>query len=350
MSPRTTPHNHPQRRRLAGLALAALVALTVAGDASAAPPSKHVGQGTDTPIDRIIQRSQPADLPQGATPSPGAGIASLRERGPRLSFPGKAPVDARAAVARATAHAARRKKRRRVRQNGPWRGAYNANPNLQIGRLFFDDQPGPGERWSHCSATAVNSENRSLVATAGHCVYDPFTGAWSENIMFCPGYERGCNLGVWHARHVFTTNNWFGAADLNDDMAVVLVSPNESGYLVDTVGGQGITFNENVGLARHAFGYPISDSRWPAYRYSGEDLIYCPGTDYYASGSIVIGCTMTGGASGGPWISGFDASGLGYLNGINSNKPGPRRTGAKIMASPYLGDAEAGLFNYTRAL
>jgi hypothetical protein len=349
MSPRSTTQNQPQRRRLAGLALAALVALGAASDASAAPPSKHVPQGTRTPIERIVQEAVPAEAPRSGLPQAGAGIASLRERGPRQSFPGKAPKEASAAVVRATASAARRK-RRRVRQNGAWRGAYNANPNLQIGRLFFDDQPGPGERWTHCSATAVNSENRSLVATAGHCVYDPFTGVWSENILFCPGYERGCKLGVWRARNVFTTNNWFGAGDLNDDMAVVLVSPNESGYLVDVVGGQGITFNENVGLGRHAFGYPVSDSRWPAYRYSGEDLIYCPGTDSYASGSIVIPCTMTGGASGGPWISGFDASGLGYVNGINSNKPGPRRTGAKIMASPYLGAAEAGLFNYTRAL
>jgi hypothetical protein len=343
MSTRTTRQTQPQRRRLAGLALAALVTLTVAAEADAAPPSKHVAPRTSTPMQRIIDQAVPAEAPETPAPTPGAGIASLRERGPRLSMPGRAPAHANAAATRAIATAARRK-RRRVRQNGAWRGAYDANPNLQIGRLFFDDQPGPGERWTHCSATAVNSENRSLVATAGHCVYDPFTGVWSENIMFCPGYERGCKLGIWQARDIYTTNAWFGTADFNEDMAIVLVSPNESGYLVDVVGGQGITFNENVGLGRHAFGYPVSDRRWPSYRYSGEDLIYCPGTDYYAAGSIVIGCTMTGGASGGPWISGFDSTGLGYVNGINSNKPR-----AKIMASPYLGEAEAGLFQTARA-
>jgi len=348
MSSRTTAQNQPQRRRLAGLALAALIALTPTAEAGAAPPSKHLGAGSSTPMQEIIEQAVPAEVPQTAAPDPTAGIASLRERGPRLSVPGTAPAHADAAVAQARA-AKRKKRKKRVRQNGAWRGAYNANPNLQIGRLFFDAQPGPGEEWTHCSATAVNSENRSLVATAGHCVFDPFTGTWYENIKFCPGYERGCNLGVWNARQVYTTNTWFGAADWNDDMAVVLVGPNESGYLVDVVGGQGITFNENIGLARHAFGYPVSDYRWPAYRYSGEDLIYCPGTDSYASGSIVIACTMTGGASGGPWISNFDSSGLGYVNGINSNKPGPRKTGAKIMASPYLGEAEAALFQYTRA-
>jgi hypothetical protein len=344
MSLSTITASEPQRRRLTGLALAVLISLTAASDAAAAPPSKRVVDTTATPMQRIIEQSEPAAVPQTPTAPAAAGIASLRERGPRLSVPGVAP--ARASDATAEANAARRvRRKRRVRQNGLWRGAYNANPNLQVGRLFFDDRPGPGENWTHCSATAVNSENRSLVATAGHCVYDVFTGTWSENIMFCPGYERGCKLGVWHARTAFTTNAWFAAADANEDMAVVLVSPNSSGYLVDVVGGQGITFNADVGFARHAFGYPASDSRWPAYRYSGEDLVYCPGTDSYASGSIVIRCTMTGGSSGGPWISGFDSSGLGYVNGINSNKPH-----AKLMASPYLGAAELGLFQYTRGI
>lgn len=348
MSTRTTSQNRPQRRRLAGLALAAFIALTPAADAAVAPPSKHLGAGSSTPMQEIIEQAEPAEVPQTATPAPAAGIASLQERGKRLSVRGTAPEHADAVAASAKA-AKRKKRKKRVRQNGAWRGAYNANPNLQIGRLFFDAKPGPGEEWTHCSATAVNSENRSLVTTAGHCVYDAFTGTWYENLMFCPGYERGCNLGIWTARQVYTTNNWFAMGDFNDDMAVVLVNPNESGYLVDVVGGQGITFNENVGLARHAFGYPVSDPRWPAYRYSGEDLIYCPGTDSYAAGSIVIGCTMTGGASGGPWISAFDTTGLGYVNGINSNKPGPRHKGAKIMVSPYLGEAEAALYQYARA-
>jgi V8-like Glu-specific endopeptidase len=337
--------------RLSALALTALITLTAASEAAAAPPSKRIGDTSDTPIQQIIQQSEPAEAPQVPFTPPTAGIARLPERGKPLSVPGAAAAQAHSA---ARADAAKRKKKnkkkkKRVAQNGKWHGAYNANPNLQVGRLFFDQKPGPGEDWTHCSATAINSENRSLVATAGHCVYDSFTG-WSESMMFCPGYERSCKLGVWHARTAYTTNAWFAATDFNEDMAVVLVSPNEQGYLVDVVGGQGITFNQNVGLARHAFGYPASDSRWPAYRYNGEDLIYCPGTDYYAAGSIVIPCTMTGGSSGGPWISSFDASGLGYVNGINSNKPGPRRTGAKIMASPYLGEAEAQLFQYTRGI
>jgi V8-like Glu-specific endopeptidase len=34
-------------------------------------------------------------------------------------------------------------------------------------------QQGAGEDWRQCSATAVSSQNKSLVITAGHCVYTP---------------------------------------------------------------------------------------------------------------------------------------------------------------------------------
>jgi hypothetical protein len=339
-------------RRIAPIALAALVALVATTEAAAAPPSKHFGpsqQRSGVPIAKIIRNAEPMAIPEAPAQTPIAGMAKLPERGPRLSVRGTAAAHATAAGVSTRATVARRNQRRKLFKNGRWPGAYYATPNAQVGRLFFDKQPGPGEKWGRCSATAVNSENKSLVATAGHCVVDPFTRTWYEHIQFCPGYERGCKLGVWHARQVYTTNTWFGAGNFADDMAVVLVNPNERGYLVDAVGAQGITFNANVGVRRLALGYPGADARWPQYRYDGEDLVYCPGVDRYASGNIVIGCTMTGGSSGGPWLTGSDSNGFGFVNGINSHKPGPRSISGKVMASPYLGDAEASLFQYARA-
>jgi V8-like Glu-specific endopeptidase len=350
MSTRNSTRTRPQRRRLAGLALAALITLAPAADAAADIPSRQVGPA-EKPVamDRILEEANPLPVPQTAG-LPAAAIAAERPSGPRIAVRGTAPRSARSgAMKRKSKRARRARKRGRLVQNGPWGGTFNTNPNLQIGKLYFDVQPGPGVRWSHCSATAVNSENRSLVMTAGHCVYDPSTGAWSEDLRFCPGYERGCGLGVWRARHIFTTPGWYRSGSWADDTAVVLVNPNASGNLVDVVGGQGITFNENVGLDRHAFGYPAADSRWPRYRYDGEDLIYCRGRDRYSAGNLIIGCTMTGGSSGGPWLSGFDSTGLGYLNGVNSHKPGPRPQSGKVVASPYFGNAENILFQTARA-
>jgi hypothetical protein len=345
MSKPSTTRISPQRGRLAGLAIAVAVALTPAAEASAQQPtSKRVEpseQRREFPMQQIIERAEALEMPQHATPA-AAGIASARPSGPRISVPGVAPKQAAAAIQRTAGMTL--KSSRRLRQNGAWTGPFNANPNLQVGKLFFDVKPGPGVKWSHCSATAVNSENRSLVITAGHCLYEHRTASWSEHVQFCPGYEYGCGLGVWHARQLSITGRWYREQHFGDDVAAVVVNPNERGRLVDVVGGQGINFNDYVGLTRHAFGYPVSDWRWPSYRYDGEDLIHCPGKDRYSSGVIAIACTMTGGASGGPWLGRFDVNGVGYVNGVNSYKPR-----GEVVASPYFDAAEARLFQSTRA-
>jgi hypothetical protein len=247
-------------------------------------------------------------------------------------------------------------------QNGAWPYSYNSNPNRQVGKLFFDTQPGAGESWSHCTATAVNSENRSLVLTAGHCVFRPDpdgngiisgNGHWYENFQFCPGYENGCNLGVWRYRNVSTTFTWFGGYgsshyyDYRDDIGVLLVNPNSSGYIVNALGGHGISFNAASNQYRYSFGYPVSDWRWPEYSYSGEDMIYCPEYSYADSsipGTMWLSCTMTGGSSGGPWLTNVQSNWLGYVNSVNSHKP----YGGKWMQGPYFDGEESYLFNYWR--
>jgi hypothetical protein len=254
-----------------------------------------------------------------------------------------------------------------LRQNGLWAGTYDSNPNAQVGKLYFDTKPGPGESWSHCSATVINSENRSLVLTAGHCIYNPDpdgdgviagNGYWYENFQFCPGYEYGCKLGTWYPRttgnSVWTTSSWYYGSgtrhwyDYKDDIGILLMAPSATkGNIVDAVGGQGILFNAGLGLSTTAFGYPVTDSRWPGYTYTGEDLDYCPGVPGYDGlGHLKLACTMTGGASGGPWIISPNGSWLGYVNSVNSHKP----WGAKYMGGPYFGAAEQQLFNQTRAL
>jgi hypothetical protein len=359
------------RRLLAGAALTAGLTVGSAGGALAAdpdgpgglPPSKTVPTqerrlAKSTPIQEIKREADPLQTPRvlhPSTPEPEG------PDGPRLKVPGTAPSAARdaAGVAAAPAPAA-------AAQNGLWAGTFGTNPNRQVGKLYFDVQRGPGVTWSHCSATAVNSENKSMVVTAGHCVYNPDPdkdgdgrgdgivegdGFWYENVQFCPGYEYGCRLGIWYARQMYTTNSWFYGTgtprryDWSDDMAIVLVSPNPQGYLVNAQGGHGITFNGSTGLDRHAFGYPASDRRFPAYAYNGEDLVYCPGRDSYdGAGHVGIGCTMTGGASGGPWLHSPNAGWLGTLNGVNSHK-----VSAQTMSSPYFGSAESDLFQYARA-
>lgn len=332
-----------------------------------APPSKSVGpaeeaRGKAVPHDKVVKEAKPHPAPeQKGGPK---DQAPQGPSGPTERVEGVAPAVTPEATGSLQDSAAggndQSYSSNNTWQNSAWGGAYYTNPNLQVGKLYFDTQPGAGERWSWCSATAVNSENKSLVLTAGHCVFRPDpdgdgritgNGFWYEHFQFCPGYEYGCRLGVWNYRQVSTTWSWYGGVngyyDFRDDVAVLLVNPNNNGYLVNYVGGHGISFNEPTNIYRHAFGYPASDSRWPNYSYSGEDLIYC-GNQSYNDGTYVgtmwMNCTMTGGASGGPWLTYVGSNWLGYVNSVNSHKP----YGGPWMSGPYFDGQESSLFNYWR--
>lgn len=62
------------------------------------------------------------------------------------------------------------------------------------GVLFFSDALGD----YGCSGTLVNSDNKSVVWTAAHCVYGD--GAYFTNMVFIPGYEEGRQpYGQWEA-------------------------------------------------------------------------------------------------------------------------------------------------------
>ena len=321
------------------------------GNGNGPLPEKVVGadelkKAKETPIEEIVKNAK-AFIQEDHGNGKGNGPKDGPD-GPELSFDGAEPALAKASATSTLAA---------VAQNGAWTGAYSANPNKQIGKLYF----WTGTRWSHCTATAINSENKSLVLTAGHCVFNPDpdgngyvngNGTWYSQVQFCPGYEFGCKLGTWYARNIYTTNSWFYGTgtlksyDWSDDIAVVLVSSNPTkGLLVNAVGGQGITFNQSTGKYRYSFGYPLSDTRWPEYSYSGEDLMYCPGYDTYDGyGHLKLACTMTGGASGGPWIISQNTSWLGYVNSVNSHKA----WGGPYMGGPYFGTAESDLFQYAR--
>lgn len=237
-----------------------------------------------------------------------------------------------------------------------WPGLATANPNRQIGRLIFDTNPSPTiTSWNHCTATATNSENKSLVLTAGHCVYDITNRRWYTQLWFYPGYENGARLGAWPVRLMSTTANYYSTGSSADDMAIVLVNKDSAGVpLVNRVGGHGIAFNQPVNGIRTSFGYPVTDSRWPGFTASGHDLYYCQGQDtYYASGTFAgqmqLTCRMTGGASGGPWLSSVASTWLGTSVSVNSNKGGIGTAWANSMFGPYMGSQEAAVFTTYRA-
>ncbi|MEV4287166.1 peptidase [Nonomuraea bangladeshensis] len=196
------------------------------------------------------------------------------------------------------------------------------------GRIFFTTQG----RNASCSGSAVTSANKSVVITAGHCV--KLNGAFHTNWVFVPGYDKGARpYGTWAATKLLTTPQWDASEDVDHDMAAAVVAPLDGRSLVDVVGGQGVAFNQPRRRQMYAFGYPA------VAPYDGSKLVYCSGRafdDYLLSDDLGLTCDQTGGASGGPWMVGFDEStGLGTLNSVNSFKYG---FAPNWMFGPYFGN------------
>ncbi|MFC3688344.1 hypothetical protein [Aquipuribacter hungaricus] len=195
-----------------------------------------------------------------------------------------------------------------------------------------------------CSGSAVTSGNESTVLTAGHCLHEG-PGAFATNFAFVPGYADGARpYGTFVATDLWTTQQWQASGDFVYDVGFAEVAPVGGATLTDTVGAQGIGFAASRTDFRYAFGYPA------ARPYDGSDLIHCAGTvsrDPYGQDTLGLGCTMTGGSSGGPWLSGFSTTtGLGTLTSVNSYK---YTADASRMYGPYLGAVAEQLYRTASA-
>lgn len=190
-----------------------------------------------------------------------------------------------------------------------------------------------------CSGTIVNTEGKSTVWTAGHCVTDG--GAWNSNWVFVPNYVSGiAPYGVWTSYQLWTTSAWFyNNNDFANDVGASIMNRNGGVRITDYLGGQGIAWNYGIGYYMHAFGYP------QAYPYNGCCLVEAAGYTYNGGGGTMYMLNyMTGGSSGGAWLNWFDGN-WGYINGHNDFK---YNAYPQYMYSPYYGNQVGSLYNAVR--
>ncbi|WP_330336023.1 trypsin-like serine peptidase [Streptomyces sp. NBC_00557] len=206
------------------------------------------------------------------------------------------------------------------------------------GKVFFTN-PKNGGTYA-CSGDAVNSGNKSVVATAGHCVVDTDGTAYT-NWVFIPGYDHGNRpFGTFAATSLHWEPQRIGDADAAWDAAFATVGTVNGRRLVDTVGGEGIGFDQTPGQYVYSFGYGGS-----AAEGGGEQMNWCAGTEVFQSGHggggiWGIDCVQTGGSSGGPFLARFDAgNGTGMQIGNISIGAGD------YEYHPYYGKEAAGAYN-----
>ncbi|MFI9823870.1 trypsin-like serine peptidase [Streptomyces sp. NPDC052013] len=235
----------------------------------------------------------------------------------------------------------------------------NAAP---VGKVFFDSPEGP----SVCSGTVIKDVNHpgksNLVWTAGHCVHAGGNGGWYRNLVFVPAYNdlgkseadlTNANpteiapYGNWWADWASTSNGWIqggsetGGAGAAYDYAVLHVKPEQGTKSLEETVGAALDVDFSAPSAAEAgktgaWGYPAAPP------YNGLQMFKCLDTPgrFSLSPSLPtmyrIGCTMTGGSSGGGWFR--------VLNGktvlVSNTSIGP--TDNTWLAGPQLGrDAEA---------
>lgn len=214
-----------------------------------------------------------------------------------------------------------------------------------------------GSSYYICSGSVATDtdSSTSLVLTAAHCAYDESTQTFATNWMFFPEYDsapaRSCTdskWGCWTAQSLVVDSGYAFAGGFNTqatthDFAFAVVGPGgktgETLQLDATVGSLPITFGGiSSGQFLDAFGYPAAPP------YAGSDLTYCAGKisgDFF-NGSKTWGmtCDMTGGASGGPWLSQF-TGGSGTLSSLNSY----RYSGFNKMFGPKFNSNTQAVYN-----
>jgi V8-like Glu-specific endopeptidase len=192
-----------------------------------------------------------------------------------------------------------------------------------VGKIFFT----LGDTNYTCSGTLVRGKRVYVVLTAAHCVTNG-RGQWAVDWTFAPGYSGGAEpYGRYAARRFFVSPRWKGpAASERYDVAFVQVTParldGPKSRRRKAPAGLPIRFAGRQTLARRARAYVFGYPALPPY--SGLYLNYCAGpaaSSVTRRGSMEIGCSMTAGDSGGPWLTGFSPqTGAGTIAAVTAYK------------------------------
>jgi hypothetical protein len=168
------------------------------------------------------------------------------------------------------------------------------------GKVFFTSNSGVNYV---CSGTALASANESVVWTAGHCVNEG-PGAFYRNFLFVPAYRDGAApYGKFAGSTLLTTSGWQASGEWGVDVGAAVVGLNGSGQtLSDAVDEAALVFGAPRNQAYRLYGYPA------AKKFDGQRMRVCQTSwlmdDTFATPDTMgASCDMTGGSSGGAWVT-----------------------------------------------
>jgi hypothetical protein len=240
-----------------------------------------------------------------------------------------------------------------------------------VGKVYFEER---GVAY-FCTGTAVLSKNRSVVLTAGHCAADARTCAKGgdcrphQNWIFVPSFRQdkscdeatgaGCPYGRWAAQALFSPDEWLKDGNHRYDFAAVVVEALDGRLLTDVVGDVLPVFDTAAEKLVHRdyalFGYPkgppFNGRLWVCTakragrgqsRYEWFRVSTRTGAES-GPAELTIGCNMTGGVNGGPWLTPAQLGRTAIIS-VSSFSPSKDR-----LSGPYLGAVAKRIYDLAAA-
>jgi hypothetical protein len=174
----------------------------------------------------------------------------------------------------------------------------------QHGKVFFTEN---GVNYV-CSGSAVSQPggDRSIVWTAGHCLNEG-PGDFVVNFIFVPAYKDNVRPhGTFAASTLYTTSGWQNNGELGVDLGAAVVGENAAGQtLHEATNELTPSFYSDYTSAFQdydMFGYPA------AGKFNGQRLRLCDTKGsrldtFKTPDTVGSACDMTGGSSGGGWVT-----------------------------------------------
>ncbi len=190
-------------------------------------------------------------------------------------------------------------------------------PRRAIGKLFTNS--------GSCSASVVSPNN--VIVTAAHCCYNRSSGNWIGGFQFAPAYHNGAApFGMFNWSQATILTRWINVGDRKSDVCVIKLRNNAQNRPVTFyTGWLGRSWNYGTTQSLHALGYPGNIG-------GGNTMELCAAESFNPSsgcgGTSVLnmGCSMTYGSSGGPWLRSW--RGGNWVNGVVSGYDGTSCTGS----------------------
>lgn len=197
-----------------------------------------------------------------------------------------------------------------------WGDFWFKYPHVAVGKLYIDDG-------GYCSASVFSDKDYSpgydIVVTAAHCVWD---GGWYSGWVFNPADRKGvAPFGLFDWAWATVVPNWQGTGSTRYDVAIIGLDKNSSNQEVTYYTGLlGAAWNWDYTQHLLATGYPSNLSGGGLWTHICAAETFNGGTDV-----LGMGCDMTFGSSGGPWIWRYEYRIQGYnyvMSVVSGGTPG----------------------------